>query len=323
MRLSQFYLNSQVICGGDLMILIKLKVKGHITTQMRRVKSYYFSVTDYIPSTTLRGAILNEYYHQKGKIDENFYVSPAYPLKTAPAHYFSPATQRKGAEFREEKGILRKKDEEFLRGKSVEEILKLKGKGHKPKIGALITFSREENGENVYKGKGGESVILMHVAIDKTSGAAREGMLFAYEYKYFEELWALASESSEVIDVVKRIRIGRSKNRVGNYVYIEKVKEVSLEEPKGLSYCLSPCVPSLFEKEFFKAKLIIGDTSIYSGWFTNDKFSGQKPVFTTLKEGSLVYVEGVSENNKKIMAAGLNFMFKIDDLKSLLDRVSP
>jgi len=306
------------------MILIKLIVKGYITTQMRKVRNYYFSITDYIPATTLRGAILNEYYQQKGKIDEDFYVSPAYPLKTVPAHYFSPATQRKGAEFREEKEVLKKKDEEFVQGKEIKEILKLDVKA-KPKIGTLITFSDEKEGQNVYTAKGSESVVLMHVAIDKNSGASRKGMLFAYEYKHFDELWALASDSSDVIDVVKRVRVGRSRNRVSKYVEVEKVKDVSLDELKdGLSYCLSPCVLSLFGKEFFKAKRIIGDTSTYSGWFTNDKFGGQKPVFTTLKEGSLVYLEGGNNNmNDKIKRAGLNFMFKIADLKSLLDRVSP
>ena len=302
------------------MILLKLKVNGYITTQMRKVMNYYFSVSDYIPATTLRGAILNEYYHEKGKIDESFYVSPAYPLKTAPAHYFSPATERKGAIFKEEKGILKEKEKEIEKAKDekeMKEVLNVKGK---PKIGTLITLQGEEGNENVYEGWKSESVMLMHVAIDKYSGASTKRMLFAYEYKKFDELWALAS-SSEVVDEIKRVRIGRSKNRVSKYVEIEKVREVKLDETKGLYYCLSPCVPSLFGKEFFKAKLIIGDTSAYSGWFTNDKFSGQKPVFTTIKEGSLVYAESVSGNSKKLMPAGLNFMFKIDDLKSLLDRV--
>lgn len=302
-----------------VLILLKLKVNGYITTQMRKVMNYYFSVVDYIPATTLRGAILNEYYREKGKIDESFYISPAYPMKTAPSHYFSPATERKGKEFRERKGVLLEKDEEIAKGKEIKDVLALDFK-KKPKIGTLITFKNEDRGENVYESKKSESVILMHVAVDKYSGASHKGMLFAYEYKYFEELWALASDSSEVIDVVKRVRIGRSKNRVSKYVEIEKVKEVSIDEPKGLSYCLSPCIPSLLGKEFFKAKWIIGDTSTYSGWFTNDHFSGQKPVFNTLKEGSLVYVEKVDEN-EKIMASGLNFMFKIGDLKSLLDKV--
>ena len=300
------------------MIVLKLRVNGYITTQMRKVMNYYFSVADYIPATTLRGAILNEYYHQKGKIDESFYVSPAYPSNTAPAHYFSPATERKGAVFREVKGVLREKDKELEKvtdERQLKDVLKV---GGKPKIGTLVKFYREEGNENVYKGWSSESAILMHVAINKYSGASEKGMLFAYEYKRFGTLWALASDS-EVIDVVKRVRIGRSKNRVSKYVEIEKVKEVELDEPKGLSYCLSQCVPSLFGKEFFKAKYIIGDTSTYSGWFTNDYFSGQKPVFATVKEGSLVYVERV--NDKKLMTAGLNFIFKIDDLKSLLDKV--
>ncbi|WP_238699210.1 hypothetical protein [Saccharolobus sp. E5-1-F] len=304
------------------MMLIRLKVKGYITTQMRRIRNYYFSITNYIPSTTLRGAILAEYYNQTGKIDENFYVSPAYPIRTAPAHYFSPATERKGDEFIEAKKILERKEKEFDANKPIEEIMKLniEGKYPKPKIGSLITYEGETDKENKYKGFSSKSIIQMHVAIDKTSISSYKGMLFAYEYKQFDEMWAIASDS-EIIDTIKRIKIGRGKNRGNKIVDVEKVREVSLDQSKGLLYCLSPCVTSLFGKTFFKAKYIIGDKSIYSGWFTVDSFSGQKPVFETLKEGSLVYVESFS-SEKSLMPAGLNFMFRISDLKSLLDKVS-
>nr|8BMW_M Chain M, CRISPR-associated protein Cas5 (Type III-D) [Saccharolobus solfataricus] len=300
------------------MILIKLKVKGYITTQMRRIRNYYFSITNYIPSTTLRGAILAEYYNQTGKIDENFYVSPAYPIKTAPAHYFSPAKERKGDEFIEVKRILEKKEKEFEANKPIEEIMKLEidGKHPKPKIGSLITYEGETDKENKYREFSSKSIIQMHVAIDKTSISSYKGMLFAYEYKEFDEMWAIASDS-EVIDTVKRIKIGRGKNRGNKVVDVEKVREVSLDQSKGLLYCLSPCIGSLFGKTFFKAKYIIGDKSIYSGWFTVDSFSGQKPVFETLREGSLVYVESFS-NEKSLMPAGLNFMLRISDLSSIL-----
>ncbi|WP_016730668.1 hypothetical protein [Saccharolobus islandicus] len=290
---------------------------------MRRIRNYYFSITNYIPSTTLRGAILAEYFNQTGKIDENFYVSPAYPIRTAPAHYFSPATERKGDEFIEAKKVLEKKEKEFEANKPIEEIMKLEieGKNPKPKIGSLITYEGESEKENKYKGFSSKSTIQMHVAIDKTSVSSYKGMLFAYEYKHFDEMWAIASDS-EVIDTIKIIKIGRGKNRGNKIVNIVKVKEVSLDQSKGLLYCLSPCMPSLFGKTFFKAKHIIGDKSMYSGWFTTDSFSGQKPVFETLREGSLIYVESFNNEKNIMMPAGLNFMFRISDLKSLLDKVS-
>ncbi|AWR98159.1 hypothetical protein DFR86_00175 [Acidianus sulfidivorans JP7] len=292
---------------------------------MRKIRNYYFSIANYIPSTTLRGAILAEYYNQTGKLDENFYVSPAYPIKTAPAHYFSPATKRKSNDFVEVKKILEVKEKEFDANEPIEKIMELneeknKKKEFKPKIGSLITYYGENEKENIYKGFSSKSIIQMHVAIDKNSVSSYKGMLFAYEYKQFDEMWAVASDS-EVIDIIKRIKIGRGKNRGNKIVDIEKVREVQFDQSKGLVYCLSPCVPSLFGKTFFKSGHILGDKSIYSGWFTADGFSGQKPVFETLKEGSLVYVESFSDENS-LMPAGLNFMFRISDLKSLIDKVS-
>ncbi|WP_338602833.1 hypothetical protein V6M85_03025 [Sulfolobus tengchongensis] len=314
--------------------LVKLEVKGYITTQMRKIKNYYFSVTDYIPATTLRGAILAEYYYQKGKLDLNFYASPAYPKDTLPAHYFSPATKRKGRCFAEVKGILSQKEKELDSG-DIGKALKLEGEG-KPKIGTLIRLVNANSecldmreGVNYYEQYVPESSILMHVAIDKQTASSYHQMLFAYEYKKFgDQMWTLTSSDSEVIDVINKsyIKVGRGKSRAGSLVRVEKVKDITFDEPKGLSYCLSPCIPLLFGKEFFKVKtingtqLIIGDTSYYSGWFTTDSLSGQKPVFKTIKEGSLIYVESGKDFNK-VMPGGLNFILKIDDLKSLLEKL--
>jgi hypothetical protein len=303
-------------------VLLKITVNRYITTQLRKVANYYFSTADYIPSTTLRGAILAEYYYQKGKIEEDFFVSPAYPLNTIPSHYFSPAKDRKDKSFIETKNVLEKKDE--LIGKKSENELKDKiseamSVEGKPKIGTLITYKNDNNNQNVYEQFFAASAIQMHVAIDKTSVSSYHGMLFAYEYKKFDELWALA-KPSEVIDLVNRVSIGRGKNRAGNIAEVKKVKDLSLDDPKGLSYCLSQCVPSLFGKKFFDSKVIIGDTSLYTGWFTTDSISGTKPVFKTLKEGTLVYIVD-KYYDSRIMASGLNFILKIPDLKYLLDKV--
>lgn len=299
-------------------VLLRLKVNGYITTQMRKVKNYYFSVTDYIPSQTLRGAILAEYYYQKGKIDYSFYVSPSYPVGVAPSHYFSPAEGRKSSSFVEEKEILKRKSEEIEKKK--EEALRLEKEEAKPKIGTLIKLSEKSDKYYKYHSYHPETIVLTHVAIDKKTASNYHGMLFAYEYKKFETMWALASPSSEVFDIVKEIRVGRGKSRGSSRVTVEKVKEVELHEPEGLSYCLSPVVPKLFDKKFFSTKIIIGDEGMYSGWFTTDKMAGEKPVFKTLKEGSLIYVEE-KKDFEKLFTAGLNFVFRIDDLGSLLEMV--
>ena len=307
--------------------LLRLTVNGFITTQTRKVMNYYFSISDYIPATQLRGAILAEYYYQKGKIDHSFYTSPAFPSNSAPSHYFSYAEGRKSNEFVEEKGVLKLKGEELAKGKALSETLKLKEE-EKPRIGVVITRKSVEKDRTRYVKFTAESFISMHVAIDKRLASSYHRMLFAYEYKKFDTLWALA-QPSEVLDVVKggTIRVGRGKNR-GNYgVKVEVVKEVDLPEPKGLSYCLSQCIPSLLGRKFFEVKkdiegipIIIGDTSTYAGWFTNDKISGQKPSFKTLSEGTLIYVED-GKNFSDLLPAGLNFMFSIEDLNSLLERV--
>ncbi|BFH74739.1 hypothetical protein SJAV_26830 [Sulfurisphaera javensis] len=300
--------------------LLRLKVNGYTTTQMRKVKNYYFSVADYIPSTTLRGAILAEYYHQTGKIDESFFVSPAYPINTAPAHYFSPAEKRKASTFIEKRGILKEKSEELDKGKEMIDIMELDDPELKPKIGALITYLGKEDNYHKYTAYRSEAVILQHVAVSKGEniGTSERGMLFAYEYKKLGEMWAIA-KPSEVVDTVKEIRVGRGRSRGNKAIVIEKVKEIEIPDGKGLSYCLSPCVTSLFGKEIIAGKKqAIGDTSLYSGWFTLNTHAGQKPVFETLKEGSLIYVEKI---NVDLRPAGLNFILKIEDLFDLLNRV--
>ncbi|AHC52242.1 hypothetical protein SUSAZ_10325 [Sulfolobus acidocaldarius SUSAZ] len=296
-------------------VLLKITVNRYITAQLRKVGNYYFSTVDYIPSTTLRGAILAEYYYQKGKIEEDFFVSPGYPINTLPSHYFSPAKDRKDKTFIETKNVLEEKDKVIGEGK-ISEAMKVEGK---PKIGTLITYKEDNGNQNFYEQFSAESTIQMHVAIDKTSITSYQGMLFAYEYKRFGELWALA-KPSEVIDLVKRVSIGRSKNRTNNIAEVKKVRDLDLDDPKGLSYCLSQCVPSLFDKKFFDSKAIIGDTSLYTGWFTTNLISGTKPVLKTLKEGTLIYIDKYYDS--RIMASGLNFILKIRDLKHLLDEVN-
>lgn len=306
--------------------LLRLTVNGYITTRTRKIGNYYFSVTDYIPATQLRGAILAEYYYQKGKIDDSFFSSPAFPIDSAPAHYFSPAESRKSSDFVEEKGILRRKSEE-LEKQALKEVLKLEGE-KKPQIGVIIKKKESDKHETKYIRFSAEAFVSMHVAIEKTLASSYHRMLYAYEYKKFDTLWAIA-KPSEVIDIIKgsKIRLGRGKNRTNALVTVDVVTEVDLPEPQGLSYCLSQCIPTLFNKQLFTVgkvdgkSVIIGNTSTYAGWFTNDKISGQKPSFVTLNEGTLVYIKDKG-NYDELLPAGLNFIFGIDDLDSLLQKVS-
>ena len=305
---------------------MKITVNGYITTQVRRIGSYYFSVTDYIPATQLRGALLAEYYYQKGKIDQDFYASPAFPLDSAPSHYFSPAEGRKSSDFVERRGVLTEKGKELESGTHLKDVLRLDDDEMKPMIGVIIK-RKEGKDVNRYSKFTAESFISMHVAIDKVLASSYHQMLFAYEFKKFDTLWALA-RPSEVIDVVKsgKIRLGRGKNRTNSMAIVDVVGEVDLPEPQGLSYCLSQCVPSLLGKRLFDVgkvdgkSVIIGGTSTYVGWFTSDKVSGQKPSFRTLTEGTLVLVKERGEYDK-VLPAGLNFMFGIEDLGSLLQKV--
>lgn len=306
--------------------LLKLTVEGYVMTLARKVRNYYFSLTDFIPATQLRGAILSEYYYQKGKIDQEFFISPAYPADTAPTHYFSPSEGRKSDKYSEERGILKKKSEEIDQNKHLKEIMALGGE-KKPKIGVLIKKDLENPQMTFYSRFTADSIISMHVAINKKLGSTQHGMLFAYEYKKLGNMWALA-KPSEVIDVIKssKLKLGRAKSRINTEVKVEVKGEVELPEPQGLSYCLSQCVPTLFGKTYFTVKkvdgqkVIIGDTSVYTGWFTNDHMSGLKPVFKTLSEGTLVFVENKGEYDK-LLPAGLNFMVSTEDLRSLLDKV--
>ncbi|QKR01119.1 hypothetical protein GWK48_10550 [Metallosphaera tengchongensis] len=297
---------------------------------MRRVLNYYFATSSYIPSTTLRGAILNEFYQQKKRVPVDFYASPAYPARGAPAHYFSPASGRKSEGFEEEQGILRRVEEE-MKGvkdeKGLLNILSNRVKDMKPKVGTIVLYEKNENGKNKYKEFHSESIVNMHVAIDKRTGSSHHGMLFAYEYKKVMEMWALASPG-EVLDVVKaskKILVGRGKMRSGNVVDVEVVRELSdFERPEGLVYCLSQCVPRLFGKEVLMVRrlgdrmLAIGDTSMYTGWFTTDTLRGTRPTFKVMREGTLLFVE---EGKLDLRAAGLNFAFKIPDLGELIKRV--
>ncbi|NON61610.1 RAMP superfamily CRISPR-associated protein, partial [Acidianus sp. RZ1] len=187
----------------------------------------------------------------------------------------------------------------------------------KPKVGQIIRKEMEGRKFTLFKKVELEGQVEMSVAIDKHTASSEKGMLFAYEYKFPEKMWALA-QPGEVLDSVDRIFIGRGKSRGFGWVDVRKKKEIDVEEEgKGKYYCLSQCVPTLFGKTYFQVDKIYGDLSYYISWFTNDEHEGYRPSFKALKEGSIIQGERTKEN-PPLLSAGLNFAIKIEDLTTLL-----
>jgi hypothetical protein len=313
------------------MLLFYLKVKTPVNVYSRRIKNYYLSEISYIPSQTVRGAILDAYINMHGNVKEDFYTSPAYPLNAAPAHALSPAKGRKEKEYIEKRGILQKMEEkvhyenEFKKFYNDEykyslenRIGPVKGVNPKPKIGKIIEYKRTEGDVTIYGEFKNQSIINMHATISKYTGATEKGMLYAYEYKYFDTLWFLANQDLGITDIY----IGKSREKGFGMSEIKIVKEIKFEEPKEgeWGYCLSQCLPSLREKQFFKPSIIIGETEIYTGWFTNSTISARKPTIRVLSPGTLIRIEKIIDL-EALKPAGLNFILKIPDLHYLIKEV--
>jgi len=300
---------SQTTCGVRKMVyLLELNVKGGITTgTTRRIMNYYLLSKYYIPATTLSGAIMNTVLKKEGKMRQ-VYTSPALPIvNNKPvvfSHYFSPSVSRKAKDYVEIKGGLRRTDANSLRERFPE---------LKHKIGELIVFDKEDGALNYYKQYEPETEVEMEVAIDRTLGSARKGLLYAYEVLIVDKMWALSSEGFE-----GEISLGRGKNRYYPTVEVRVKKEVELREVKegDVVYCLTPCVPTLFGKKFIEFDEIWGEYSLYTGWFTTDNIAGQKPVFRVLREGSLIKVKKVLDD--RLLNAGLNLLLPIEDLGEIV-----
>jgi hypothetical protein len=334
------------------MLLFYLKVKTPVNVYSRRIKNYYLSEISYIPSQTVRGAILDAYINMHGNVKEDFYTSPAYPLNAAPAHALSPAKGRKEKEYIEKRGILQEiekgiqqkieekahdnlaqssqnKFESGFKEFYNEYLTDLKNKigpvetkdkevRLKPKIGKIIEYKRTEGDVTIYGEFKNQSIINMHATISKYTGATEKGMLYAYEYKYFDTLWFLANQDLGITDIY----IGKGREKGFGMSEIKIVKEIKFEEPKEgeWGYCLSQCLPSLREKQFFKPSIIIGETEIYTGWFTNSTISARKPTIRVLSPGTLIRIEKIIDL-EALKPAGLNFILKIPDLHYLIKEV--
>ncbi|MEW9492175.1 MAG: hypothetical protein TQ35_0008260 [Candidatus Aramenus sulfurataquae] len=328
-------------------VILKIIPKEPISFYTRAIKSYYFSEKDYIPATTLRGAILKAFMDNSNMKPEefynkalNFYISPAYPLMSAPAHPFVLAVSRKDKRFLEMKDSLKKledrKEDLNISGdwkKNLKITIYLIKKYSKEKLGVdqypksrpgtIIKLVKYDQSPYGFESVSTKSIINMHVAINKFHASSEAGMLFAYEYKELPELWAIASEDLGV----KEAFVGKSRYKGAGKIKIEKIKDYQIRnpEPGSWAYCLSPCIDKLevgnSKKIYFEWETILGKQEIYNSWFTYKDLMGRKPSLKVISPGSIVKVNKVNEIDE-LKPAGLNFMMKINDLRSFILEVS-
>ncbi|MBW9141912.1 MAG: hypothetical protein K1T65_09585, partial [Candidatus Aramenus sp.] len=192
----------------------------------------------------------------------------------------------------------------------------------KSRPGTIIKLVKYDQSPYEFKSVSTKSIINMHVAINKFHASSEAGMLYAYEYKELPALWAIASE-----DLVKEAFVGKSRYKGAGKIKIEKIKDYQIRnpEPGSWAYCLSPCIDKLevgnSKKTYFEWETILGKQEIYNSWFTYKDLLGRKPSLKVISPGSIVKVKEVNEIDE-LKPAGLNFMMKINDLRSFILEVS-
>lgn len=295
------------------MKVVITRLEGNINYYNRKLKSYFIIAKDYIPATTIRGAIEYLYLARFKRIDDTIYASSAFPIiedrPTAPAHPFMYRIERKSNEMVEDPGAITNKAKP-----NPEKV-----KEPKPSPGSLVL--EKEKKEYYYDKYTPKKKVEMHVAVSKFTGSSQKGMLYAYEYiKGVQGYWFLTGDNTELKEG-DELKIGRGRTREGGKLVVEKVYGVKLEEVKGggeVGLCLSQCTPKVLGIEALEVNEIWGYYDIYNSWFTSDGVSGTRPSFRVLGEGSVIEVKKVKEDFK---TAGLNFIVSVPDLHSLLKEV--
>ncbi|ABP95326.1 MULTISPECIES: hypothetical protein [Metallosphaera] len=298
---------------------------GYATVSSRRIEHYYFSEKDFIPSTTVRGAFLNQLVRDRGLEElERYFFSPGYPIygrPSGPIHPLAPALGRKRNEYVELPGILQRWGKEDY-GKLLAEIVGGSGQERirpKPKTGDIVV-PKSSGKVNFFSRISLDTFIQDNVAIGKGSGSSKTGMLFSYEVKDYGDVWVISNLDVEVTE----IHVGRGWTRGLGTGKVVKRGEVDLDlpGPGDVGYCLTPCVPSLLGREFFSAEEVRGTTDIYMSWYTWGKRAGLRPSFKVVREGSIVRVKDVDQDRlMELWPAGLNMMVKVPDMASLLEKV--
>ncbi len=303
-------------------VILRIIPKEPVSFYTRAIKSYYFSTKDYVPSTTVRGSLLEAYLRKTSMEDlykkmDSFYVSPAFPVSSAPAHPFLPAISRKSDDFAEEPNSLQIKSLKEDLQRMLDEIKEKISKDQypKPKPGTVVKLTDSNSTPYKYKSIKFNSIINMHVAINRTHGSAEAGMLYVYEYKEMGDLWAIASEDLGVNEAY----IGKSRYKGAGKVEVKKVKDYKMSYPKDgdWAYCLSPCLDRFLDKTFFEYDEALGKEEMYNSWFTYKDLMGRKPLLKVMSPGSIVKVKKIYDLDQ-LKPAGLNFMIKINDLRSFL-----
>ncbi|WP_449462225.1 hypothetical protein PQ610_06635 [Tardisphaera miroshnichenkoae] len=315
-------------------VIYGIRFQEPVVFHARNVGNYYLSELDYIPSQTLRGALLNSLISSGSSMRDDFYVSPAFPLGAAPAHAFMPAKSRKSSELVEVKGVIGRLGDNWKEelAKTFEEVKSIEaGSGGasteknavmpKSKVGEIAQLRNETQGESWhYAIRHLRPAIGMHVAINKKTGTSEKGMLYAYEYKRIdEEMWAIASDDLGVSE----IRVGKSRGKGAGRAEVAVIGKADLEEPEEgeWGYCLSQCVPSFLGRTYFEAEKVVGKKDLYAGWFTLGESVGTKPAIVTMSPGTLVKIRKRGDLDE-LKPAGLNFLVKIRDLGSFLSEVN-
>lgn len=313
------------------MELVKLEVRlmEPALFGARRLGNTYVHSHAYIAAGTLKGAIVSEVFKRDERLGklafDELSVSNAYPSGTVPAHAYMFLTKRKAKDFVEKKGIIAEGPSIFTPEKYEQEIsaVRLMNAEYEPKsiIGDMARFEKILDGGYGYVKATASFKLLPNVAVSKMSGSSQKGMLFSYEVMEKGNFWALIDyEVWKKLNLEDELYVKIGKGRIGGLAEVKVVQKGVSYAEKGNAYCFTPCVPSFDSATFFTYDKSLASTSIYHGWFTNESFSSRKPVFATMKEGSLVSLSDAT-NAKRVMPAGLNFLLSVEDAYSLLRSV--
>ena len=210
----------------------------------RRARTGYLGSLDYIPASTLRGALVSAMYRD-GIVSEDFLkleaseptiiASPAYPVvndeEAKPAHPFIFICKRCKLENNEPYFV----DDEALKGimEGREPEVKVEcAKGHRAvkslhyKPVVLI-----HGKEKTYKSAELSRFRYVSVNISKDRAAAVRGRLYSYEaLGEGQEFWAFVFSRKEHLELYRmRLRIGRGISRGMGDAVISKVEEVDMD----------------------------------------------------------------------------------------------
>ena len=211
---------------------VKITLRSPTILPERRSASGYVGTLNYIPPTTLRGAILTALYMQ-GKIGEEklreedvrprLIASPAYPID-AEGRKSRPATPFIW-ECKVSKYIINR-EEEFVKKIYEDAPLSIPSEcamGHR-----ALKALHPKPIPNV------EKVATRHisVAIDKSRGVAVKGMLYSYDVILPPQTyWATLTLPDEYgVDGRFEVRVGRGSSRGFGFAEIEVQREISLGE---------------------------------------------------------------------------------------------